>query len=128
MSVLRYLLALAFVAGTVGAVKAEPKYNYCDDECVDCSNYTCKTTAKCVPNKKECFEVECKQICVPAIRFPWQKACDPVGCGFVVNHKVLKKSEKECGQKMEYKHEVVEVPCAPACATGCAPAHHHHHR
>lgn len=120
MKTLRILLAaMAFIA-TAGLVSAEPHYNYCTKECEDCACSTCKTTVKCEPDVHECYEIECKKICIPKIRFPWEKCCGAPGCGKVITVKVPKKVEKECGMKKVYKHEVIDVGCCTSCgSTSC---------
>jgi hypothetical protein len=67
--------------------------------------------AICVPvpevqkEKHHCFEVECKTICIPAIKWPWQSCCEPPRCGKVKTVKVLKRVEYEC-EHCGYKWEV----------------------
>ena len=48
-----------------------------------CGSYLliCKGDAKLEPVKKTCWDVECKPICIPPVRFPWQKNGCGDGCG-----------------------------------------------
>lgn len=52
----------------------------CSDCCVTCpqcstSCKTCKLKVEEGEESKSCWKVECKEICVPRIVWPWQKTC-----------------------------------------------------
>lgn len=59
----------------------------------------CSLKVECKPREKVCYDYECKQICIPKIRFPWQKCCEQPRCGEVRVVKVFKKHEYEYGLK-----------------------------
>ena len=85
-----------------------------------CTPMTCKPVCKYVPIKKQCFIVECKPICIPAIRFPWEKCCTEIQCGEMKYVNVLKKHEYECGEKLVV--EWVLEPCSNGdCKATCVP-------
>ncbi|MDA1016028.1 MAG: hypothetical protein O3A00_16425, partial [Planctomycetota bacterium] len=103
-----------------------------DCECVgsrtNCCNESCKNygvckqpcghcvpTSKCVDVKKTCFNVECKTICIPAVRLPWQSCCE-ARCGEVRAVRILKKSSKVVGQKLVCDWTAVSDCCK---GTGC---------
>jgi hypothetical protein len=71
--------------------------------CPECGEECCPqpTTIK---EKKHCWEVECKNICIPAIKWWWQDCCELPMCGRVRTIKTLKKVEYEC-EKCGYKWE-----------------------
>lgn len=78
--------------------------------CPDCEGY-CELTIEMGEEERSCYKVEQKEICVPAITFPWQKCCGPVKCGKAKTVKVLKKHKFKC-PKCECKWEVVDPqPC-----------------
>jgi hypothetical protein len=54
--------------------------SHCDKGCrVRCPNccHECVFSAEKAKETKSCYDVECKEICIPRIVFPWQKC----GCG-----------------------------------------------
>ena len=55
----------------------------CRVRCPNCC-HECVFSAEKAKETKNCYEVECKEICIPRIVFPWQKC----GCG---------KGSKGCG-------------------------------
>ena len=54
----------------------------------------CTLEVKAVTEKKTCFKVEEKVICVPAVRMPWHK-CDPPKTSKTKTIRVLKKETYE---------------------------------
>lgn len=89
-------------------------------ECVSCPRcFTCKLDVEAIEEGRSCWDVECEQICIPNVVFPWQKSCDP--CRVLHNGakiktiKVLKEREYTC-PACEYTWTPEEVPC---CASGC---------
>lgn len=59
---------------------------YCGDEC--CCESDCATRCNCqrcqevcspmvypTTEERSCWEVKCKKVCVPAVRFPWESGC-----------------------------------------------------
>lgn len=122
MTTLRLLSAVFILLVLGSTVEAQPQYNPHTKQCEDCIEYQCHTTVKCEPKKKECWEIECKQICIPAITWPWQSCCTP-RCGRVINIKVPKTKEYECGVQKSYDREILPAPPC-GCAT-CMPHAHH---
>jgi hypothetical protein len=87
----------------------------------DCCCPRCQV--RCVPSReieqreRTAYDVECKWICVPKIRFPWEPCCQPQ-CAWVRKVKVLKKTEYECPH---CKYKWTAVCDCPACQGGpCA--------
>jgi hypothetical protein len=78
--------------------------------CPECGCAYCQPVPTTLKETKHCWEVECKQICIPAARWPWEKCCEP-RCGKVKTVKVLKKVNYEC-EKCGYKWEIHGVDCA----------------
>lgn len=78
--------------------------------CPQCEHKICVPTPEVVKEKKHCWQVECKDICIPAIRWPWQSCCSPRKCGQVKTIKVLEKVDYEC-EKCGYKWEIKRVGC-----------------
>jgi len=89
-------------------------------ECV----YRCRPVCKQETVKKDYFDVECEYICVPGIKFPWQKCCEPPTCGKVKRVHRLKKDSYECGTRTVWEWELTcqcrTIDCK-ACIGG-APA------
>ena len=101
----------------------------CIQKCHSCGEKVCCTYAKPGEETKHCWEVECKEVCIPAVRFPWEcwgakdktQCVDdgfclsrwlPIKCGKVKTVRVLKKVEYKC-PKCEYEHRIeCRVPCA----------------
>ncbi len=86
------IASLALAAGPAHSSKAG---------CADC----CVATMEKVKVKQTCFDVECEQVCVPAVRIPWPwlggghgkgkgDCCQP-RCGKVRNVRVLTKRQYE---------------------------------
>lgn len=110
--------------------------------CPKCSSKVCFSKVERTKEKNSCFEVECKEICVPAITLPcWTDAipflkkdkschshcgcgnncptkecCPAPRCGYVKVVKVLKKHEYEC-DSCGYKWEI-QAPCCESGACG----------
>lgn len=62
--------------------------------------------------KKSGYEVECKQICVPRVRLPWQSCCERRCADVICVHRLTKDS-RECGERCVIKWEAKQVcyPC-----------------
>ncbi len=88
------------------------------EECRHCQSQACMPRYRCtlkaerVPVEKECYDHDTERICVPGIRFPWQRCGEP-RCTRVIEVRRLKTRKYECGTKCEYKWDVVDL-CAPA--------------
>ncbi len=88
--------------------------------CPKCDN-CCTLSVDKVDVDKHCWEIECKQICIPRIVFPWQK---PDCCGRCVDNgarvktiKVLKKHSYTCPE-CEYTWTPRNVGCCGSCGRG----------
>jgi len=88
---------------------------HCNDCCPDCGHKVCQPITETVKEKKHCWDVECKDICIPKAKWPWESCCEPK-CARVKTIKVLKKVEYEC-EKCGTKWEVIGCGCQPgSCA------------
>ncbi|MGN6548084.1 MAG: hypothetical protein ACTHK7_23820 [Aureliella sp.] len=107
MKISRITLALAAaIAPCIGGQQAAAEHltdRKC--QCPECTKVCCpeKVTKK---EKESCWEVECKEVCIPPVRFPWMK-CWPLSCGRIRVVNVLKKEETEV-EKCEVKWKVVD--------------------
>ncbi len=119
------MMLLSMIVVTAGAqaeVLRITRGSDCDacesDGCTACPQ--CKTHCKLEvtqgTEKKSCYKPECKTICIPKIRLPWQSCCEP-RCAKTKTVKVLKKHSYEC-PKCEYKWTVVE--CGDGCCESAA--------
>lgn len=105
----------------------------CTRVCTSCGEKVCCTYAKPDKEEKYCWEVECKEICIPAFRWPWEiwaaknaciaggscdgvncdgancnscnGACGPIKCGKVIVVRKLKKVTYEC-DTCQYEHRI----------------------
>ena len=118
------VLANMLLAGCSAPMKCcDPKLNCCEDDknCCDPPGIckVCRPETEKVKVKNTCFMVECKDICIPAVKFPWDDCCE-AKCGKVIKVRVLKKHEYECEQ-CETTWNIEEVPtcCNKGCNTGC---------
>jgi hypothetical protein len=112
MSLVRILPLIVLLAGlAMGTVLAGHARHgrHC---CPDCGHKLCVPQAVTLKTKKHCFEVECKDICIPAVKGPCAPCCEAPRCGRVRTVKVLKKVEFEC-EHCGYKWQVHSVCDAP---------------
>lgn len=84
--------------------------------CPDKRCYPKLTTTK---EEKYCWKVETKQVCIPRVRFPWSKPCDPLQCGKVRTVRAMKKHTYE-SEKCAVEWEVVPTDCECAGQTNSA--------
>lgn len=84
----------------------------CGTCCPSCHSY-CQLTVTPDVEEKSCWEIECEEICIPAIRFPWEKCCEPK-CGTVITVKKLKKVTYEC-PTCKYEWTPVCSSCGNCC-------------
>lgn len=88
-----------------------------------CGCEVCLLETKTIKEKKTCFKVEEKVICVPAIRMPWHK-CNPPTTSKTKTIKVLKKESYE-SPASSYKWSVAKAgetePTATKTATDNKP-------
>lgn len=86
----------------------------------ECAPLVCRPVWETVPVTKTCFDVECKEICIPKVALPWQQGCNHSRCGKVIAVKTLKKREYECGHKCVCVWHVEPVCCASDCKPQCS--------
>lgn len=97
-------LAAAMTASAGGIIQGR--------HCPHCGHHQpCPAVPVTIKEKKHCWQVVCENICIPAIRWPWEDCCTPPRCGKVKTIKVLKKIEYEC-EKCGYEWQAPDVcPC-----------------
>jgi hypothetical protein len=85
------------------------------NSCPDCGNKVCVPSVDKKKEKKHCWDVDCKDICIPKARWPWECCCEPQ-CARVKTIKVLKRVEYEC-DKCGTKWDVLSTSCSdcPSC-------------
>lgn len=91
-------LASMSYAQAESCLKGTCDHGCCEAECPCCQyfcKHVCKLTKETEDEKKHCWNVQCKPICIPKIRFPWEKCCQPKGATLKYVH-VLKKHEYKC--------------------------------
>lgn len=115
----QYLLLLGILLLTIGSGCAHTRHACPPLHCSSCGK-TCQPEVKETESTHDCYSEACKDICIPAIRFPWQDCCAPLKCGKVRSVKVLKKYEYKCPD-CEVKWNVVDSDCCSDCggAGGC---------
>lgn len=105
------ILLLTLAVGLSAAMSASAGGIIQGRHCPHCGHHQpCPAVPESIKEKKHCWQVECKNICIPAIRWPWADCCQPPDCGKVKTVKVLKKIEYEC-EKCGYKWEAPCVRC-----------------
>ena len=114
----QYLLLLGILLLTIGSGCAHTRHACPPLHCSSCGK-TCQPEVKETESTHDCYSEACKDICIPAIRFPWQDCCAPLKCGKVRSVKVLKKYEYKCPD-CEVKWNVVDSDCGRAggCTAG----------
>ncbi len=114
MHALRLFLVVSFICALAPSVPAA-----CTS-CPDCGNRTCHAVPVTTSVKKNCYEVERQEICIPQVCFPWHllsthswldklcggcadrdcnscdDQCNDSRCGRVITVKVLKKVSYTC--------------------------------
>lgn len=122
MSTVRVILAVTVTMLACLTVERAAAEHFSDRkcQCPECTKICCpeKVTEK---QKESCWEVECKEVCIPPVRFPWMK-CWPLSCGRVRVVNILKKEETEV-EKCEIKWKVKD--CCPRCSKPFALCHCH---
>lgn len=77
--------------------------------CQSCGRKVCCPEVKVKKETRQCWEVECKDVCIPAIRFPWMD-CNELRCGRVRTVRVLKPVDYDV-EKCEYQWKVLCDQC-----------------
>lgn len=107
LAILGSIASLPFLLGTNPLAAANA--DCCEVDCSHCGRAFCYPVPKEVTVSKNCWEVELKQVCIPAVRFPWERwfgggcdgctdgcnSCRP-RCGRVRWVRVLKKRKYDC--------------------------------
>jgi len=70
--------------------------------CQSCGG-ACALTARQVEEDEACYDVECKEVCIPAVRFPWER-CRTPKCGRV---RLVAKLKEDKTKKTTCKYEWV---------------------
>ena len=78
-----------------------------------CGGPTCVGKAERVDVEKHCWKIECEDICVPAVRFPWEHGGSKLTLFTLFNCK------KGCG-KTRCRDSRCDGNCAAAPCVGCA--------
>jgi len=84
-----------------------------------CSSYgkTCSPEVKQIEVEHHCYADKCQDICIPAVRFPWEDCCSPLRCGKVRSVKQLTKWEYKCPD-CEVEWNVINNGCC-GYGNGC---------
>lgn len=106
---MRIALALLAAALFVTPTSKGVADNFPTACCHVCGQKVCYPEAKVEKETRHCWEVECKEICIPAIRFPWMK-CGPLHCGRVRAVKGLVAKDYEC-EKCVYEWKILCDQC-----------------
>ena len=85
--------------------------------CPDCGCKVCVPSTEVVKEKKHCWTVDCKDICIPKAKWPWDTCCEPQ-CAKVKTVKVLKRVEYEC-EKCGCKWDVLSTGCSCGSCASC---------
>ena len=142
MNIKTLLLIAPLAISLVGVANAGGPLNlfgkgkvHCDKSCDHCP---CYPTVEEVVVEKPCFEVECEQICVPKVTFPWpwlnrccgckgkgkghggSNGCCGTRCGHIKTIRVLKTDSYECTE-CRCNWDVCGKGCSKSAAPG-APA------
>lgn len=86
----------------------------CTPTCCSSCGKTCSPEIKETETAHNCYADKCNDVCIPAVRFPWESCCDPLRCGKVRSVKVLTKWEYKCPD-CEVQWNVVNSGC---CGNG----------
>lgn len=90
--------------------------------CMNCAQKRCELKVSRETEEVDCYEVECEDVCIPPVTFPWE--CRPSHCGRIRTVAQLTTDTVE-RQVCVYEWDVVEI-CPRCCdamrAAGCEPA------
>ncbi len=107
-------VTLLFLATTSAAVAGG-----CEFGCCTICGGACRLRVEPATEGKTCYEIDCTPVCIPAVRFPWQKCCGPARCGRV---RVVAKLKEQTRETPTCKY--IWEPLCPACRAappGAAP-------
>ena len=92
MRIAAVLLAAALFADSpTGGVAGEKAVSL---SCHSCGQKVCCPEVKPAKETRQCWEVEQKEVCIPAVRFPWMD-CGQFRCGRVRKVNVLVEKDYE---------------------------------
>ena len=119
----RYFALLGLLVLVYGSGCSLTRYG--TKTCCPANGKTCSPEVKETETTHNCYADKCKDVCIPAVRFPWEDCCDPLRCGKVRSVKVLTKWEYKCPDS-EVKWNVVNSGCGPyGCQGGCGCGNQH---
>lgn len=102
---MRVLLAVVATISYFGSASAG---QFGCPSCQSCGG-ACVLQVEQVDDEETCYEVECKEICIPAVRFPWE-SCRIAKCGRTRIVSKLKEETRET-KACEYKWVLVCDRC-----------------
>lgn len=119
------LLPVSWIASAGDAAAGAPFHKSRSHVCPQC-NTCCELKVEKEDEDRYCWDVECEEICIPRVVFPWQKSrCNPCvhNGADVKTVRVLKKRDYTCPvctYTWTPKERVCQTrtSCGPAC--GCA--------
>ncbi|VAX40633.1 hypothetical protein MNBD_PLANCTO02-1404 [hydrothermal vent metagenome] len=129
MKLLKTLLAFALVCSSATVFAADSQCS--DGSCAEQPCTECESEKTCLPEsvtqkvKKSCYRIEYKEICIPKVRFPWEKYCEPK-CGKVITVKILKK-KKYTRKKQATKWNIFSIAKGNCTDNSCTSVSHKHH-
>ncbi len=106
---MRIALALLAAALAISPATEAVAGNTPTARCHVCGQKVCYPETKVEKETRHCWEVERKEICIPAIRFPWMK-CGPLHCGRVRTVNVLVAKDYE-SEKCVYEWKILCDQC-----------------
>ncbi|MDA7950447.1 MAG: hypothetical protein MPJ24_03080 [Pirellulaceae bacterium] len=100
MKALRVVIALAMFAGITNVASAQLLRHQ------EICGKACHTSCKPGEKKFVCYDVVAKEVCIPAVTFPWERCCNTgPKCGKVIVVNTLKKSSYVC-PTTKYNHTI----------------------
>lgn len=103
---MRYLALILFAGMTSAAFAGHHHGCPCYPEC------------KTEPNEKTCNTIECDQVCIPAVKFPWESCCCLKPGRTRTIHKLGSK-DYECGTKRVWDWSIKKKDNGSNGAAGC---------
>lgn len=115
MKNLHNLVMGAILFGGLSTIQMAAPVRAADCQCGLCADNCACCTLKVekVDEKHTAWEVECKQVCIPKVVFPWQKRCNPCA-----NNGACVRTVRKL-KKTEYKCPTLEFTWTPKMIGGC---------
>lgn len=101
-------IAVAVIVALACSTSAWAKCFACKDGCDRCRGPYCVGKSDIVDVEKHCWKIECEDVCIPAVRFPWE--CG----GSKLTLFSLFKGKKGCG-----KAGCCDAGCDGGCGSDC---------